>query len=46
MNYVVFGLEILLIVAGIALVPAPSELRVCRSRVIYNKPAQDNPRRC
>jgi hypothetical protein len=42
MNYLLFGLEILLIVMGIALVPARSELRIYRSRVIYNEPAQIN----
>jgi hypothetical protein len=36
MNYLLFGLEVLLIVTGIALVPARSELRICRSRVTYN----------
>jgi hypothetical protein len=35
-NYLLFGLEILLIVMGIALVPARSELRICRSRVASN----------
>jgi len=40
MNYLLFGLEILLIVMGIALVPARSELRICRSRVIYNGRAE------
>ena len=33
MNCLLFGLEIFLIVMGIALVPARSELRICRSRV-------------
>jgi hypothetical protein len=37
MNYLLFGLEILFIVMGIALVPARSELRICRSRVTYNR---------
>ena len=32
MNYLLLGSEILLIVMGIALVPARSELRICRSR--------------
>ena len=36
MNYLLFGLEVLLIVTGIALVPARSELRICRSRVTYS----------
>jgi len=33
MNLLLFLLEILLVVAGIALVPARSELRVSRTRV-------------
>jgi hypothetical protein len=45
MNYLLFGLEILLIVAANGLVPARSELRTCRSRVIYNEPGQANPPR-
>jgi P pilus assembly chaperone PapD len=40
MNYLLFGLEILLIVMGIAVVPARSKLRICRSRVIYNGRAE------
>jgi hypothetical protein len=43
MNCLLFGLEILLIVAAIGLVPARSELRICRSRVIYNEPGHVNP---
>jgi hypothetical protein len=38
MNYLLFALEILVIVMGIALAPARSELRIYRSRVIYNGP--------
>jgi hypothetical protein len=45
MNYLLFALEILLIVIGIALVPARSELRICRSRVIYNGRAESNASR-
>jgi hypothetical protein len=45
MNHLLFGLEILLIVAAIGLVPARSDLRICRSRVIYNEPTQVNPPR-
>ena len=37
MNSLLFGLEILVIVTGIALVPARSKLRICRSRVTYNR---------
>jgi len=44
MNYLLFGLEVLLIVGAIGLAPARSELRICRSRVII-EPAQVNPRR-
>jgi hypothetical protein len=40
MNYLLFGLEISLSMAAIGLVPARSELRIARSRVIYNEPAQ------
>ena len=40
MNYLLFGLEIFLIVMGIALMPARSELRICRSRMIYNGRAE------
>ena len=36
MNFLLFMLEIFLIVAGIALVPTRSELRACRARVIHN----------
>jgi hypothetical protein len=37
MNHLLFGLEISLIVIGAALVPARSELRICRSRVTCNR---------
>jgi hypothetical protein len=40
MNYLLFGLEVLLIVVGVALVPARSGLRICRSRVIFNGRAE------
>jgi hypothetical protein len=42
MNLLLFVLEIFLVVAGIALVPARSELRVRRARVINNKREQGN----
>jgi P pilus assembly chaperone PapD len=42
MNYLLFGLEILLIMVAIGRVPARSGLRICRSRVIYNEPRQVN----
>ena len=45
MNYLLFGLEILLIVMGVALVPERSELGICRSRVTYNgRPELKTPR--
>ena len=45
MDYLLFGLEILVIVTGIALVPARSELRICRSRVASNgRPELKTPR--
>jgi hypothetical protein len=45
MNYLLFGLEIFLIVMGIGLMPARSELRICRSRMIYNgRPELKTPR--
>ena len=37
MTFFLFVLEIFLIVAGIALVPARSELQICRARVIPNE---------
>jgi hypothetical protein len=37
MNFFLFVLEIFLIVAGIARVPARSELQICRARVIPNQ---------
>jgi hypothetical protein len=40
MDYLLFGLEILLIVMGIALVPARSELRICRPQTILNGRAE------
>jgi hypothetical protein len=36
-NLLLFVLEIFLVVAGIALVPARSELRVSRTRVIHSE---------
>ena len=42
MNLLLFLLEIFVIVAGIALVPAPSELRISRARVIHNEREQGN----
>ena len=42
MNFFLFVLEIFLVVAGIALVPAQSELRVRRARVINNEREQGN----
>jgi hypothetical protein len=44
MNYLLFGLEILLIAMAIALVPARSKQGICRSRVIYNGRASSKPR--
>jgi hypothetical protein len=40
MNFLLFVLEIFVIVAGIALVPARSELRISRARVIQNEREQ------
>jgi hypothetical protein len=37
MSFFLFVLEIFLVVVGIALVPARSELRICCARVIPNK---------
>ena len=42
MNFLLFMLEIFLIVAVIALVPTRSELRTCRARVIHNGREQGN----
>ena len=42
MNLLLFVLEIFLIVAAIALVPARSELRISRARVIHNEHEQEN----
>ena len=42
MNVLLFVLEIFLVVAGIALVPARSELRVSGTRVIHNEREQGN----
>jgi hypothetical protein len=46
MNFFLFVLEIFLIVAGIALVPARSELRVSYARVIDNEHDRGNSLRC
>jgi hypothetical protein len=37
-----FVLEIILVVGGIALVPARSQLRICRPREIYNERERQN----
>jgi hypothetical protein len=42
MNLLLFVLEIFPIVAGIALVPARSELRISRARVINDERDQEN----
>ena len=42
MNFFLFVLEIFLVVVGIALVPARSELRVSRARVIHNEREREN----
>jgi P pilus assembly chaperone PapD len=42
MNLLLFLLEIFVIVAAIALLPARSELRISRTRVIHNEPEQAN----
>jgi hypothetical protein len=42
MNLLLFMLEIFVIVTAIALVPARSELRNSRSRLIHNERQQDN----
>jgi hypothetical protein len=42
MNFFLFVLEIFLVVAGIALVPARSELRGSRTRAIHNGREQGN----
>jgi len=42
MNLLLFVLEVFLIVAAIALMPARSELRVSRARVIHNEREQEN----
>jgi len=41
-NLLLFVLEIFLVVAGIALVPPRSELRVSRTRVIHNERERGN----
>ena len=41
MNFLLFILEIFLIVAGMALLPTRSELRACRARVIHNGREQE-----
>ena len=42
MNLLLFVFEIFLIVAGIALVPAGSQLRVSRARAVDNERDQEN----
>jgi hypothetical protein len=42
MNFLLFVLEISLVVGGIALVPARSQLRICRPREIYNERERQN----
>ena len=42
MNFFLFVLEIFLVVAGIALVPARSELRISRTRVIHDERERGN----
>jgi hypothetical protein len=42
MNLLLFVMEIFLIVAAIGLVPARSELRISRARVIHNEREQEN----
>jgi hypothetical protein len=42
MNFFLFVMEIFLVVAGIALVPARSELRISRTRVIHNERERGN----
>ena len=42
MNFFLFVLEIFLVVAGIAFVPARSELRISRTRVIHNERERGN----
>jgi hypothetical protein len=37
MNFLLFLLEIIVVMAGIASVPAQSELRISRSRDTYNE---------
>lgn len=42
MNFFLFVLEIFLVLAGIALVPTRSELRIRRNPVIHNRHDQGN----
>jgi hypothetical protein len=42
MNLLLFALEIFLVVAAIAFVPARSELRISRARVIHDEREQRN----
>jgi hypothetical protein len=42
MNFLLFVLEVVLVVGGIALVRARSELRICRPREIYNEREREN----
>jgi hypothetical protein len=45
MNFLLFVLEILFIVTGIAVVPTPSELRICCAREGHKGREQGNCRR-
>jgi len=45
MSFLLFVLEVVLVVGGIALVPARSELRICRPREIYNERERKNSAR-
>jgi hypothetical protein len=42
MNFLLFVLEIILVVCGIAFVPARSQLRIRRPREIYNERGREN----
>ena len=42
MNFLLLASEIFLVVAGIALVPGRSELRICPPRAIRNEREQGN----
>jgi hypothetical protein len=42
MNSLLFVLEMILVVGGIAIVPARPELRMCRPRTIDNRREREN----